>query len=281
MVKSSPKGVLVLIFHPQVGNHLDFPVQNVPWKTMCRDTHSQHPAWVRAKPQKPWTTRLFGPNDRQRKDRKGPEPMIATLSFLAGRQSILISRGSNSSAASRLRSRMAIGFVDFTSTARIFALVGTNPPQHPGERMIFHNYFQGPLYTCLPLPSEHNLEHSVRQGMSYGRAHCLFSELQRLPGMAWAYFLYAAFLSDRPSSYSLGRSTGQTLIHSPQLVHFERSIKRGSWRIRAVKRPALPLRSKSSVFVRSSIFRCRPTSTSFGEIIHMAQSLVGKGLVEL
>ena len=26
------------------------------------------------------------------------------------------------------------------------------------------------------------------------------------------------------------------------------------------------------------MFKCRPTSTSFGEIIHMAQSLVGKVL---
>jgi hypothetical protein len=47
---------------------------------------------------------------------------------------------------------------------------------------------------------------------------------------------------------------------------------------RALKCPGFPSRESSSVWVRSSMFRCRPTSTSFGEMIHMAQSLVGKVL---
>jgi len=71
---------------------------------------------------------------------------------------------------------------------------------------------------------------------------------------------------------------GQTFSHSPQLVHFAGSMKRGFCRILAVKCPGSPSRSRSSVFVRSSMLRCRPTSTSFGEMIHMAQSLVGNVL---
>ena len=46
----------------------------------------------------------------------------------------------------------------------------------------------------------------------------------------------------------------------------------------AVKLPGSPVRDMSSVLVRSSMLRCRPTSTSLGEIIHMAQSLVGNVL---
>ena len=44
------------------------------------------------------------------------------------------------------------------------------------------------------------------------------------PGMAWAYCLNAALRWERPSSYSLDGSMGQTLAHSPQLVHLERSM---------------------------------------------------------
>jgi hypothetical protein len=68
------------------------------------------------------------------------------------------------------------------------------------------------------------------------------------------------------------------LVHSPQLVHLARSMNRGCWRIRAVKRPGSPSSCSSSALVKSSMFRCRPTSTSLGEMIHMAQSLVGKVL---
>ena len=44
------------------------------------------------------------------------------------------------------------------------------------------------------------------------------------------------------------------------------------------KFPASPLTLSTSDRVKSSMLRCRPTSTSLGEIIHMAQSLVGKVL---
>ena len=46
----------------------------------------------------------------------------------------------------------------------------------------------------------------------------------------------------------------------------------------AVKWPAAPSRVSSCVFVMISIFRCRPTSTSLGEMTHIAQSLVGNVL---
>jgi hypothetical protein len=98
------------------------------------------------------------------------------------------------------------------------------------------------------------------------------------PGIAWAYCLNMAFLFERPLSYSLGSSIGQTLAQSPQLVHFERSTYRGFCLIFAVKFPGSPSSERSSVFVRSSMLRCRPTSTSLGEMTHIAQSLVGKVL---
>jgi len=44
------------------------------------------------------------------------------------------------------------------------------------------------------------------------------------------------------------------------------------------KFPSSPEMLSTSERVKSSIFICRPTSTSLGEIIHMAQSLVGKVL---
>jgi len=44
------------------------------------------------------------------------------------------------------------------------------------------------------------------------------------------------------------------------------------------KLPASPDTLWTSESVSSSMFMCRPTSTSFGEIIHMAHSLVGKVL---
>ena len=44
------------------------------------------------------------------------------------------------------------------------------------------------------------------------------------------------------------------------------------------KFPASPETLSTSARVNSSILRCRPTSTSLGERIHMEQSLVGKVL---
>jgi hypothetical protein len=45
-----------------------------------------------------------------------------------------------------------------------------------------------------------------------------------------------------------------------------------------LKFPLTPERFSISAHVIRLMFRCRPTSTSLGEIIHMAQSLVGKVL---
>ena len=45
-----------------------------------------------------------------------------------------------------------------------------------------------------------------------------------------------------------------------------------------MKSPFSPSTLSTSVYVRISIFGCRPTSTSLGESIHMEQSLVGKVL---
>ncbi len=96
--------------------------------------------------------------------------------------------------------------------------------------------------------------------------------------MAWAYCLNAARRVESPSSYSLGSGTGQTLAHSPQLVHLAGSMKRGRSRTLALKRPGPPSSDSTSAWVMISMLRCRPTSTSLGEMIHIAQSLVGKVL---
>ena len=68
------------------------------------------------------------------------------------------------------------------------------------------------------------------------------------------------------------------MAHSPQLVHLLMSMKRGRCRTFAVNRPGPPSSDKTSAPVMISTLRCRPTSTSLGEMIHMAQSLVGKVL---
>jgi hypothetical protein len=48
--------------------------------------------------------------------------------------------------------------------------------------------------------------------------------------------------------------------------------------ILTVKFPISPETSTTSDRVSRLTFRCRPTSTSLGEMIHIAQSLVGKVL---
>jgi hypothetical protein len=79
-------------------------------------------------------------------------------------------------------------------------------------------------------------------------------------------------------SYSLGRRMGQTSAQSPQPVHFAGSMNRGCLWIWTLKRPASPSMDSTWEQVISSILLCRPTSTSTGEMIHIAQSLVGKVL---
>ena len=78
--------------------------------------------------------------------------------------------------------------------------------------------------------------------------------------------------------YSLAALTGQTWAHAPQPVHFARSIKRGAWLSVALNRPGPPSRDSTFEWVTMLIFRCRPTSTSLGEMTHIAQSLVGNVL---
>jgi len=72
--------------------------------------------------------------------------------------------------------------------------------------------------------------------------------------------------------------TGQFSTQLPQPVQRSILILRGRFLTFTLKFPADPSTDSRSAYVIISIFRCRPTSTSFGEIIHMAQSLVGNVL---
>lgn len=82
----------------------------------------------------------------------------------------------------------------------------------------------------------------------------------------------------RPQLNSLEAVRGHTEAHWPQPVHLSLSIYLGWDRRLAVKLPASPSMASTSVFVMILMFICRPTSTSFGEMTHIAQSLVGKVL---
>jgi len=55
-----------------------------------------------------------------------------------------------------------------------------------------------------------------------------------------------AFLDPRPSSNSLGNSTGHVSTHSPQPVHFSPSTKLAFFFTFILKLPALPETSSSS-----------------------------------
>ncbi len=78
--------------------------------------------------------------------------------------------------------------------------------------------------------------------------------------------------------YSSGKDTGHTSTQSPQPVHLDSLIYRGVLCRVILKFPAVPVTFKISAHVIRFIFRCRPTSTSLGDIIHIAQSLVGNVL---
>jgi len=71
---------------------------------------------------------------------------------------------------------------------------------------------------------------------------------------------------------------GQWEAHSPQPVQAWGSMYRGLDLTVTSKLPCSPSTDSISLLVRKSMFMCRPTSTSTGEMIHMAQSLVGKVL---
>ena len=75
-----------------------------------------------------------------------------------------------------------------------------------------------------------------------------------------------------------GYSMGQYLTQVAQPVHFSSIIYRGFFLRMTLKSPAEPSTLSTSVYVRTSMFGCRPTSTSLGERIHMEQSLVGNVL---
>ena len=64
----------------------------------------------------------------------------------------------------------------------------------------------------------------------------------------------------------------------PQPVQMSVLTLRARFLILTLKSPAEPSMDSISAYVMISILRCRPTSTSLGEIIHMVQSLVGNVL---
>ena len=150
-------------------------------------------------------------------------------------------------------------------------------PQAPGKGCSSLKSFKASLYCPLPMRAIKPWILTWAGQVTLQGAVDRF-EIAKAPGMACSYFLKTAFLLLRPWSCSLGTSTGQTVVHSPQLVHLARSMYLGFSLIFAVKFSWSPLSSRRSVLVKSSMFRCRPTSTSFGEITHMVQSFVGNVL---
>ncbi|SEM51348.1 hypothetical protein SAMN04489760_11928 [Syntrophus gentianae] len=75
-----------------------------------------------------------------------------------------------------------------------------------------------------------------------------------------------------------GYCTGQYSVQTAHPVHLSSRIYLGFLTTVTVKSPASPTTLSTSVYVSISMFGCRPTSASFGERIHMEQSLVGKVL---
>lgn len=73
-------------------------------------------------------------------------------------------------------------------------------------------------------------------------------------------------------------TTGQFSTQAPQPVHKSILMLRARLRTFTLKFPGSPRTSSKSAYVINSMFKCRPTSTSTGEMIHIAQSLVGKVL---
>ncbi len=73
-------------------------------------------------------------------------------------------------------------------------------------------------------------------------------------------------------------TTGQLSTQIPQPVQRSARMLRARLRIRTLRSPGGPSTDSRSAYVINSMFGCRPTSTSLGEMIHMAQSWVGKVL---
>ena len=82
----------------------------------------------------------------------------------------------------------------------------------------------------------------------------------------------------RPSLYMSMASTGHFWEHMPHPVHSSSSTRLGFFVSVTVKFPTSPSTDDKSALVTISMFSCRPTSTSFGAMMHIEQSLVGKVL---
>ncbi|OPX61415.1 MAG: hypothetical protein A4E29_00830 [Methanomassiliicoccales archaeon PtaB.Bin134] len=87
-----------------------------------------------------------------------------------------------------------------------------------------------------------------------------------------------AFRFIRPSSYSLGTLDGHFSAQSPQPTHLSTLTYLGFFFKVTVKLPASPSTFMTSVKVIMLIIGCLAASTSFGDRIHIEQSLVGKVL---
>src|SRR4030042_4017868 len=75
-----------------------------------------------------------------------------------------------------------------------------------------------------------------------------------------------------------GYTTGQYSTQVVQPVHLSSRIYLGFLVSVTLKFPASPSTRSTSVYVKTSMLGCRPTSTSLGASIQMEQSLVGKVL---
>ena len=80
------------------------------------------------------------------------------------------------------------------------------------------------------------------------------------------------------SLYSSVVSIGHFWAQLPQPVHFEASTLSALCLPVTVKLPSCPSTLTMSAFVIRSMLWCLPVATSFGAMMHMAQSFVGKVL---
>ena len=110
------------------------------------------------------------------------------------------------------------------------------------------------------------------------RQRQLFASMARVFGTAWGKREKIALRWPSCWSNSLGTFLGHFASQSPHPVHFVGSTYRGAILTLTVKSPAWPETDVTSASVWILMLRCRPTSTILGEIMHMAQSPVGKVL---
>ncbi len=110
------------------------------------------------------------------------------------------------------------------------------------------------------------------------RKRQLFSSIYEIRGIAWEKYTWTALFFDISWLYWSGYTTGQYSTQVVQPVQLSSIMYLGFLIRVTLKSPASPSTLSTSVSVKTSIFGCRPTSTSLGESIHMEQSLVGKVL---